>query len=625
MHRNRISIFNELRDRWKLPADLNVSQWADENRMLDPRSSAEPGQWSTSRTPYLKGIMDAFNDQKVRSITIMASTQIGKTEAMLNIFGYIVDQDPGPCLWVNTTEELAKSFCKHRIQPMVTMSQALTGHLTGNQDDLGKLEISFDRMPLFIAWSNSPAALSSRPIKYIFFDEVDKYPKFSGREADPIKLGEERTSTFWNHKVVKCSTPTTKEGYIYNDYLKTDRCQYHVPCPHCGHYQVLTFHQVMWPKEEFTTQELKDKRLAWYECLKCKGVVKDIHKNKMLQRGVWCPDACDVGEEGEIVGDIPVTTRRGFWINALYSPWLTFSDLAAEFLESKDQINDLMNFINSKLAEIWEEKAKKTDVDFVRALSLNYPEGLVEDQATVLTAGVDVQQDHFYFVIRAWGYGEESWLVRAARVESWVHITEALFETAYKKRNGEVLKVRMACLDSGYNTDEVYLICRRYSHVARAIKGDIRVTGVPISSPSRIDRYVGSGSVIPGGLSLYRLDVNYFKDKVFRLVHSEAGDLSKWHNFKNVSEQYLKQFCSEDKVILRDRKTGRAQEVWKPKANKTPNHYWDAEIYAVAAAEMIHVSSMRDPAKQKVHSPDREKESSYLGSLGQMRKNWLQQ
>jgi phage terminase large subunit GpA-like protein len=215
--------------------------------------------------------------------------------------------------------------------------------------------------------------------------------------------------------------------------------------------------------------------------------------------------------------------------------------------------------------------------------------------------------------------------VRAARVESWVHITEALFETAYKKRNGEVLKVRMACLDSGYNTDEVYLICRRYSHVARAIKGDIRVTGVPISSPSRIDRYVGSGSVIPGGLSLYRLDVNYFKDKVFRLVHSEAGDLSKWHNFKNVSEQYLKQFCSEDKVILRDRKTGRAQEIWKPKANKTPNHYWDAEIYAVAAAEMIHVSSMRDPAKQKVYSTTRESDGSYLGKLGQMRKNWLKQ
>ncbi len=617
------SLFSLINDGWELPRDLVVSQWADENRVLDPRSSAEAGQWSTQRTPYLKGIMDAFNDQKVRSITIMASTQIGKTEAMLNIFGYIADQDPGPTLWVNTTEDLAKSFCKHRIHPMLLMSAALCGHLTDAQDDLGKTEIAMDRMTLFTAWSNSPATLASRPIKYIFFDEVDKYPKFSGKEADPLKLGEERTTTYWDHKIIKCSTPTTKEGYIYNDYMKTDRCQYHVPCPHCNHYQVLTFHQVMWPKEEFTTQELKDKRLAWYECIKCKEKIRDIHKNRILQKGVWCPEACEVNQNGEIVGEIPITTRRGFWINALYSPWLTFSDLAAEFLESKDQINDLMNFINSKLAEIWEEKAKKTDVDFVRALSLNYPEGIVEDKALVLTAGVDVQRDHFYFVIRAWGYGEESWLVRAARVERWADVVDVVFKTGYKKRNGEIYKVRMSCIDSGYNTDEVYEICRRNSDVARAVKGDIRVTGVPVTI-TRIDRFVGSGAFIPGGLNLYRLDVNFFKDKVYRLVNSDPGDLSRWHNFKDVSEQYLKQFCSEDKVIIRDRKTGRAQEVWKPKANKTPNHYWDAEIYATAAAEMMHVSSLRQPGTTKSFIPARDNNESYLGKLGGMRKNWLQ-
>ncbi len=49
-----------IRDEWSLPDKISVSDWADLNRRLDVKTSAEPGQWNTSRTPYLKGIMDAF-------------------------------------------------------------------------------------------------------------------------------------------------------------------------------------------------------------------------------------------------------------------------------------------------------------------------------------------------------------------------------------------------------------------------------------------------------------------------------------------------------------------------------------------------------------------------------------
>ena len=602
--KNRISIFDEIRNFWELPADLTVSQWADENRVLDPRSSAEPGQWSTARTPYLRGIMDAFNDAKVRSITIMASTQVGKTESMLNIFGYLVDQDPGPALWVNTTEELAKSFCKHRIHPMVIMSQALSKHLTGKEDDLGKLEIAFDRMPLFIAWSNSPAALSSRPIKYIFFDEVDKYPKFSGKEADPIKLGEERTSTFWNHKIIKCSTPTTKQGYIYNDYLKTDKCQYYVPCPHCGHYQVLNFHQIKWPKDEFTTQELKDKRLASYECFKCKEKMKDIHKNRMLQRGVWCPEACEVDKNGKIVGQLPVTTRRGFWINALYSPWLTFSDLAAEFLESKDQINDLMNFINSKLAEIWEESLGVKKPDQLRNLASHCAAGIVPSDAQVLLGAVDVQRDHFYLTIRAWGFRQKSWQVLSKRVESWEDVEHYMIDTEYPSEIESIgnLNVRLFAIDTGHRASEVYDFCRRHGDRARAIKGRRVLSGIPYSV-SNIDKYP-DGKPMPGGLKLYLLDTTFFKDKITRLVENTAPETpGGWYFHKNPTDDYLNQFCSEHKIIIRDKK-GRPTEAWVPVGHHTPTHYWDCEVYAMAAAEMLHIFSMQPDQARHVYQPE---------------------
>src|SRR3989338_5577449 len=240
-----------------------------------------------------------------------------------------------------------------------------------------------------------------------------------------------------------------------------------------------------------------------------------------------------------------------------------------------------MNFVNSWLAEIWEEKTEETKEEKVFEKQGDYPEGLVPSGVIVLTAGVDVQKDHFYIVIRGWGIGEESWLIRACRVEAWEDVTAVLFKTDYKRASGDPFKVRLSCVDSGYRTDEVYEICRRRRDVARAIKGENHLSGVPYR-PTRIDRNPKTGSVIEGGLSLWRLDTSLYKDKITRMVSSAPGDPSQWHVFKDVSEEYVRQFCAEHKILVRDRKSGRTWEEWKKKSTGAPNHYWDAEVYAAA-------------------------------------------
>src|SRR3989338_1157199 len=272
---------------WVLPEKITVSVWADRHRRLDVKTSAEPGQWSTSRTPYLKGIMDAFTDPYVDEITVMAASQVGKTEAMYNMLGFVLDQDPGPTLMVMPRADDAKSVSYNRIKPMIETSPALSRYLPKNADEITKLEYHFDRMILYFAGSNSPADLASRPIRYLFLDEVDKYPRFSGREADPIKLAQERQKTFWNKKTVKVSTPTTREGYIFREYEKSDKRRFYVPCPHCGRYQTLVFGQIKWPKEEASAERIKNDRLAWYECVHCHGRIEDIHKQRMMLNCEW--------------------------------------------------------------------------------------------------------------------------------------------------------------------------------------------------------------------------------------------------------------------------------------------------------------------------------------------------
>lgn len=618
----KIPSFNSEPERrsFQVPKDLLVSDWANKSRYLDPLTSAEPGQWMTDRTPYIKGIMDAFIDPVVEEIVIMASTQVGKTESMLNMLGYVVDQDPAPALWVMPRETDAKGISKDRIFPMINLSPALTSHRTQDKDDVTRLEITLDRMIVYLVGANSPAGLAQKPIRYLFLDETDKYPKFSGREADPIKLATERTRTFWNRKVVKCSTPTTREGYIANEYERTDRCRYYVPCPHCGEYQVFVFSQIKWSSEERDAEVIKEDKLAWYECLFCHEKITDSHKQKMLPQGKWIQSGQEVNRHGKITGKPKIASKKGFWINAIYSPWLTISEIAAEFIHSKDEPNLLMNFVNSWLAEVWEEKTEEREPDKIKMLALDYDEGTLPGGVMVLTGGVDVQKDHFYLVIRGWGVGLESWLIRALRVESWEEVLSILFETQYRKEDRSLLSVRLACIDSGFRTDEVYEVSRRWRDVLRPTKGDASVTGVPFKI-TRIDRNPKTGAVIEGGITLWRVDVSFYKDKIARLVSTK--DPIKWHLFKNPTEDYLKQFCAEHKIIIRNKKTGEAKELWMKKTHATPNHFLDSEVCAVAAADMLYVSTLREEGKKEIYEPEKREERERTPWIGN-RKGWFQ-
>ncbi len=586
---------------WTLPEELSVSEWADRFRVLDSMTSAESGQWRTERTPYLKGIMDAFINPLVEKITIKASTQVGKTESMYNMIGYAIDQDPGPALIVMPREPDAKTVSKRRIVPMIQLSPALSKSITKKEDDLTKLEITLHRMIIYLAGSNSPAALSQKPVRYLFLDETDKYPKFSGEEADPVKLATERTRTFWNRKIVSCSTPTTVDGYIHREYEKSDKRIYYIPCPFCGGYQFLDFHQIKVPETERDPERIQQLRLAWYECIYCKAKINDLMKQKMLLLGQWMPEAIKLGSKGTLPEkiDFPQTSHVGFFLNALYSPWLTFSEIIAEFFRSKDRVELLMNFINSWLAEIWQEKIEETNPEKLKRLCLDYNRGIVPDGAIVLTGGVDVQKEYFVVTVRAWGIYPESWLILDEQVDRWEDVIKILFESHYPSLvpGIEPFEVRLSCLDTGYRTSEVYDICREYRSLARAIKGKDQLTGVPYKVTD-IDKYPKTGHQIPGGLRLWLLDTNYFKDKISRMVHTDQTT-PKWHLHSTPSDDYLKWFCGEHKILKRDKKRGTTYEVWQLVSSHAKSHYWDAEVYAMAAAEMLRVFNLREEDKPK--------------------------
>ena len=94
------------------PPDLKLSEWSDRYRKLSPESSAEAGQWNTSRAEYQREIMDTFNNPNIERIVVMTSSQVGKTEIILNAIGYYIDQDLPQSSWCNQPYKWVRHLVK---------------------------------------------------------------------------------------------------------------------------------------------------------------------------------------------------------------------------------------------------------------------------------------------------------------------------------------------------------------------------------------------------------------------------------------------------------------------------------------------------------------------------------
>src|SRR5690242_13355373 len=87
--------------------ELTISQWADQHRVLSRVSAGEPGRWRTSRTPFLREIMECLSPSSAYSrVVFMKPAQIGGSEVLLNMLGYIIHYAPGPAMLVEPTVEL---------------------------------------------------------------------------------------------------------------------------------------------------------------------------------------------------------------------------------------------------------------------------------------------------------------------------------------------------------------------------------------------------------------------------------------------------------------------------------------------------------------------------------------
>jgi phage terminase large subunit GpA-like protein len=564
------------------PPKLTVSQWADAERRLSPESSAEPGRWNTNRAPFQRAIMDSVSDESTYKVVWKASAQVGKTEFILNVIGYFVDQDPAPMLIVLPTLELAEAVSKDRIAPMIRDTPALTDKVKDPRArDSGNtlLHKKFPGGQMTLAGANSPSSLASRPVRMVLCDEVDRYPISAGSEGDPTKLAQKRANTFHNRIFIETATPTVEgASKIDASYQESDRRRYYVPCPLCEKKQVLE-----WPQIKFDRAESGAPTNVRYTCSHCTGEFDDSRKDWMLLNGEWIAEA-------------PFRGIAGFHISELYSPWKKWAEVVTDFLDAKSDPQKLKVWTNTSLGETWKEKGEAPEWKRIYDRREKFPQNQIPKEVVFLTAGVDVQKDRLEVEIKGWGRDKQNWSIDH-RIYSgdttdesdtgvWRHLDALLAET-WRHPNEVDLPIRVLAIDSGFNTQRVYNWARRHPVTRVMVVKGTDNSAVLLNTPTAVD-VAGKGKRIRRGMRLWTLGVGIAKSELYALLRLESpiGDAPfppGYCHYPEYGEEWFKQLTAES--LSKRTVKGFSRYEWVKDRDR--NEALDLHVYNRSAAAMI--------------------------------------
>jgi len=548
---------------------LTVTEWADRHRIL-PGTNAEPGMWRTGRVPYLRDIMDCLSTgSPIERVVLMKGAQTGGTEAGLNAIGYWIAHAPGLILAVWPSIDMVRRNSRTRIEPLIEGTPALRAKISPARSKDPGNTVGMKEFPggaLVMTGANSATGLRSTPARYLVLDEVDAFPTDADGEGDPVALAVQRTVTFrGRRKVFLISTPTEAGlSRIEKAYDESDQRRFFVPCPHCETYQVLGWRGVSWPEGQ--------PRQAYYVCQECGGVIEEADKHTMLAKGEWRATAHSDG------------LTAGFHLSALYSPFESWGEIAADFLASERDPERIKTWTNLKLGEPYEDRDSET-LEATRFLERledwgdDLPEGVV-----TLTAGVDVQGDRLELEIVGWGIGEESWSIEytvlwgnPADQAVW-HALDAEIMRTFKHPSGRNLPVRAVSIDSGgHHTQIVYRFARdRGGRFVWAIKGRAGA-GVPVwpkRPPKPKDRLKLMAPYIVG--------VDAAKEVVTNRLRLKEPGPGYCHFSVGRDLDYFRQLGAER--LIKSWRRGVPIREWR-KDPKVRNEALDCRVYAYAALQ----------------------------------------
>jgi phage terminase large subunit GpA-like protein len=621
--------------------DRTPDEWADANRIL-PIGSAEPGQWRSSRAPHMIPIARCAGDPNVSTVVAVMGSQMSKTETMVNVIGQTIDDNPAPCLYIAPTKSFCEKVFEPRLSAMIEGTESLRKKKRpGKQTQ--KTQKFVAGVSIRLAWAGSATEMAGDPAKLVFVDERDRMTNNVDGEGDPKELADARHATYADGQTWVFSTPTegnaetevddatglefwkvpddpdTIQSATWKLFLEGTRSHWAIPCPSCNDYFIPRFKLLTWSEGVTPEQALDSACLA---CSHCGTLIDQVYKEEMHGRGVFVSPGQRITKTGKVLGLIPKTDVRSFWVSGLMSPWKTWGDRAAAFLRavnsgSSDKIQAV---INTGMGELWSVGGDVVDEDTLAALKVGYKNGEVPNDISNLVAGVDVQKERLYYTIRGFGADMVSAKIDSGELLGDTSKLEVWNDLAtLRDRHYNGLPVERCFIDSGYRTTYVYDFCRRFKEWAIPTKGRDTIEASPLVR-TKLDVGKNTGRRLAGGLAIYNINTDFFKKWLVDRFERDPSLPGGWFLPEDESDEYLKSMRSEARVV---KPSGRAVWILLHPAN----HFWDCEVNALACAYSLNFQMITSESVERERHRLRQREQqskaaeSNQGSSDPFRKN----
>lgn len=582
------------------PSRDPVSVWCERHLVIPPPQTQSPGQLSWMTREYIREPLDSWGVPGVTDLVLCFGSQTGKTTMIQGGVSWVVCEDPAGVLWVMPNADLARSFSETRWVPLVRASPDLAKRIpSGSQRHAFKtMQQRLGGSVVNFIGSNSPANLASRPARVVVLDEVDKFPQETRGEADAVNLAEQRTKAFAAPRRIKCSTPTTIDGLIWQEFLKGDMRRYHLPCPACHKLFVLGWSQpytilprlgceawVVWDKAAKRPDGSWDldrvAATAHVECPHCHGHILEGDKTRLVRAGVWRPTA---------------TAARGFrsyHLSSLYAAGTqtSFGALAVAFLQAKKSLLGLQGFINGALAEPFENQ--DTRGERIELVTPRDAEPLAES-VNIMAVDCQVVGAKFWWVVRAWAPAGHSRLVANGTCDEWEQLRSIQIEHQVEDNH--------VCVDSGNDAATVYEQCLRWGKlVPSGHGGALHVGWTPSKGREREAAwrdvktkqprpYFLSSAALPHHrfrLPLLEFNGDYLLDVLAELRKPNNSAGFRWEVSGTTGDEYWRHLDAKVRKSIVTSRTGKVQTFWCKRGERWPDHLLDCEIMQLAMA-MLH-------------------------------------
>lgn len=480
-----------------MPPKVRAAEWVPANVVM-PEECESPGPFRVDRFPHVVGVLEAFDDPMIRQIYLPWASRLGKTITGLSLLAFCAVNSPRPSMVGRESEDKADDLIEAQLLPLLRATPATAARLLPERRQSMRVGVRFDRCRIRKTFSGSPGTMAGFPACYAVGSEVSKWSTRESREADPIYLFTKRGLLYpFDSKYCFDSTPGRKGQCQITELCSrtgVDVRTRHVPCPKCGTFQTLRFGSkdpesagLKWehPPGGRSDPDLAE-HTAHYRCVNgCR--IDNGDRPQMLRAGVWLSEGqtvtpMEVGPDGQFVGGGEIHGSRpeasavafghpdsedGDELSALHSLMISgWGQIAREWIECAANKKARRDFINSILGRLYDPTPANVSLESL-IVRLRGPEplGLVPEWGVFLTQAIDVGQTmdlmRFYWQVAAWGKGARGHVVDYGIIEGipalMDHVRNRTWPHADK---GPPLRPSLVGIDSGYQADTIYEICR---------------------------------------------------------------------------------------------------------------------------------------------------------------------